>query len=56
MRSYGRHVGSIEHHRYHVVGKDLEKLLCHVVLDMDVHIFFLIREWGGGEYEDLWED
>ena len=31
-RSYGWHVGSIEHHWYHVVGENPEKLLCHVVL------------------------
>ena len=31
-RSYGWHVGSIEHHRDHVVGEDVEKLLSHVVL------------------------
>ena len=31
-RSYGWHVGSVEHHRYHVVGEDFEKLLSHVVL------------------------
>ena len=31
-RSDGGHVGSVEHHRDHVVWKDVEKLLSDVVL------------------------
>ena len=31
-RSYGWHVGSIEHHRYYVVREDVEELLSHIVL------------------------
>ena len=50
-RSDGGHVGSVEHHRDHVVRQDVEELLRHVVLIKDYQLKDLSTK--DSRYSDL---